>query len=117
MRIESLIRQLAKKIETLNLFISAKELSGVSLFRNKSDLSKLQQLFLSYLYFYNEIYDDINQKKIDKIIFKDEIYEDSYNLWKRENPEDYSNKKDKKRNKKDKSKKDVYLVFDKDKKR
>ena len=101
-----LIRKLAKSVEMQNLFIAVKEIHSLSLFKNKTELSSLQQAFLSYLYFYNEIYKDIASNLIKDIILESEYYEDSYTYWKRKNSG---------RNPKDKPDrpKDFHLVFSK----
>ena len=104
-----LIRKLAKKIKFQNLFVATKDLSELKIFKNSTDLSKIQEIFLSYLYFYYDINYDITTKKITKDILKDEIYEDAYTYWKREKGFDQSSK-----NKKGKTtrRKEVSLIFD-----
>ncbi len=101
MNIYSGIRNLAKSIKAQNTFIAAKELRGIQLFRNVMDFSKLQELYLSYLYIYDSINKDIITDKISKHIWDSEVYEDAYLIWKRGN-----NKKTTKDNKKN----DVSLV-------
>ena len=102
---EEIIRRLAKKVENLNLFSASKELNNINLFINCIDFTKLQQMYISYLYFYTELHQDISLKKIDKYVLNNEQYEDSYMLWKRENSEKENNKKDNKQ-------RDIHLVFD-----
>jgi len=98
----NLIRELAKSIKFQNLFIAAKEINGVHLFKNLRDFSRIQDLFLSYLYTYESIHRDILTEKISKHIFDSEIYEDAYLLWKKGNIN--------KQNHKDNSKKRVDMV-------
>jgi hypothetical protein len=112
MNIEKIIRNLAKKTEIINLFVASKDLNGINLFKNNIDFSKIQRLFLSYLYFYYDIYNDIASKKINKSIIKDNIYEDAYMLWKEENNGEINKSKKNKVS----DKKDIYLVFDNSKK-
>jgi hypothetical protein len=81
----NLIRKLAKLIKNQNLFSSVKEISSLRLFYNEIDLSLLQHIYLSYLYFYNSIYSDINMKEINDTVLKDEFYEDCYIEWKKNN--------------------------------
>lgn len=97
MNIYSSIRQLAKSVKSQNLFLAAKELSGIRLFKNLFDLSKLQEIYLSYLYIYNSINTDIVVEHISEEILTDEIYEDAYLLWKKKN----RNKEEQKDNQKD----------------
>jgi len=105
MNIYSQIRQLAKSIKSQNLFIAAKELSGIRLFRNLFDLSKLQEIYLSFLYMYDAINKDIIIENISKHVLDYELYEDAYMLWKK-------NKKTKKESN-DNKQKDVNLVVGK----
>jgi len=112
MEIEKIIRKLAKQIDSLNLFSAAKEINNIYLFKNNIDFSRLQRLYISYLYFYNELYQDVATKKIDEKILESEIYEDSYILWKRKNPDEYFGLgKDKNKKRKSGKKSDVHLVF------
>jgi len=94
--IYSKIRNLAKSIKAQNLFVAAKEINGIRLFRNSFDFSKIQEIYLSYLYNYDSINRDIILEKISEHVFDSEIYEDSYILWKRK-----SNKKEKDNNQND----------------
>jgi len=100
----NIIRQLAKETKMLNLFNASKELNGIKLFHNETDLSKIQELFVSYLYFYYNINMDINLDKVSKKILENEIYEDAYCTWK--------NKQGNKEVKKDNNTEhDLHLVF------
>jgi hypothetical protein len=85
MNVYSKIRELAKSIRAQNLFVAAKEINGVRLFRNTFDFSKIQEIYLSHLYNYDAINRDIILEKISKHVLDDEIYEDSYLIWKRKN--------------------------------
>ena len=93
---------MAKSIKMQNLFLAAKEINGIRLFKNSRDLSNIQNIFLSYLYNYNSINQDIVIEKISKHVFDNEIFEDSYLLWKQ--------KSIKKININDSKQKDVNLV-------
>lgn len=111
MNVEQIIRKLAKESKYQNLFVATKDLNGFVLFKNNIDLSRIQEVFLSYLYFYYDIYQDISTKKIDKIILSDEIYEDAYMYWKKiKGNEKESNKKTQK--KQENTSKNIMLVFD-----
>jgi hypothetical protein len=81
----SKLRELAKSTRAQNLFIGAKELQGIHLFSNLFDFSKLQEIYLSYLYMYDTLNKDIIIDKISERVLESEIYEDSYMLWKRKN--------------------------------
>lgn len=102
MNIEQKLRQLSKTTEHQNLFSVVKEVTNLKLFKNSRDLSRLQQFYISYLYFYHDIYMDIELKKVNPKVLEHQLYEDSYKLYKREKKED---------NKKDSKAKDVHLVF------
>ena len=102
------IRLLAKSVRCQNLFSAAKELSSIRLFQNTCNFSRLQEIFLSYLYTYDMLHKDIVVEKISKQVIEDEIYIDAYLIWKRQD------KKEKKLNKKgeeiENKKKDMHLV-------
>ena len=97
------IRKLAKSIKSQNLFQAVKEINGLRLFDNESNLSKIQQVYISYLYFYDTINRDIVIDKISKRVFESELYEDSYMLYKKEKGFD--------KKEKDSKKHDVKLVM------
>jgi len=100
--IYSKLRLLAKSVKAQNLFVSAKELQGIRLFRNVVDFSKLQELYLSYLYMYDSINRDIIIDKISNKIYESDIYEDAYLLFKK------GNKKDEK---KDNKNSEIHLIM------
>lgn len=108
MNIENFIRELAKKVESQNLFAASKEINGIYIFDNKREFSKLQQLYLFYLYFYDSIYSNIALKKVSEKVLDNSIREDSYSYYQK-------NKKEEKD--KPKNDHDVHLVFKRNKKR
>lgn len=93
MNIIEQIKNLAKQRESINLFVACKELNGLTLFHNTTDLSSLQQLYLSYLYIYYDIYLDIASEQVSNKVLANSIYEDAYlyyknnkNLFKKDKP-------------------------------
>ena len=96
---------LAKLVRIQNLFIATKELHGIRIFKNLYNFSKLQEIYLSYLYNSYAIHNDIILEKISEHVFDSEIKEDAYLLWKRKNL--------KKVNIKDNKKSEVNLVVGK----
>lgn len=97
----STLRKLAKKSKYQNLFLICKEFGGFRLFTNDRELSQIQDIFLNYLYMYDSIIRDINSNNISPHVLDNELYEDSYILWK--------NKKKSKEVKKETTS-DVHLV-------
>jgi hypothetical protein len=93
---EVTIRSLAKSIKSLNLFNAIKDIGSLRLFHNDTDLSKIQQMYLSYLYFYESLTTDILMKKVSDKILKSDIYEDAYMIWKKESQSGKSESEDKK---------------------
>ena len=79
-----LIRKLAKHSKYQNLFYLCKEFSGTWIFNNKSEFSKLQEIFMNYLFMYENLYKDLAMKKVSDCVTNCFLYEDSYLLWKRE---------------------------------
>jgi hypothetical protein len=105
MDIYTSIRELAKSIHAQNLFIAAKDISSIKLFKNNFNFSKIQEFYLNWLYNYDVIFRDILIEKISKHVTDNNIYTDAYLLWRKEN----INKKDKSSNKRN----DVSLVVGK----
>jgi len=87
------IRKLSKSTRYQNLFVAAKDFATIRLFDNETDLSKLQDTFLAYLYIYDNIFSDIATKEVSKKVLENIIYEDAYMYWKREKKSE-SEKKD-----------------------
>ena len=104
MNIFEAIRKIAKSARAQNLFSISKEMSGIRLFRNSCDFSRIQEEYLLYLYMYETLAHDIEIDKISKHVYDKELYEDSYLLWKRE-------KGNKKEDKKPSSVNEVKLVI------
>jgi len=93
--IYSYIRKLAKQSRFQNLLYLTKDISGVQFFTNVSNFSKLQDIFISYIYMYDSINQDLASKHTSKHVYDNEIYEDAYVIWKREvgNKTDIESKK------------------------
>ena len=89
----SLLRKIAKSSYWQTIYSFSKEGGNLKLFTNDIDLTDIQITFLKYLGFYSSLYLDVALGDIDKRIFENEIYEDSYAL--------YRNKMDKKKEKLD----------------
>ena len=85
---ENFIRKLAKKVESQNVFSACKEISSLQLFENRTDLTKIQQIYLSYLFFYSNIFTDIALKKVNENVLNYEIDEDAYNYYVKNKKED-----------------------------
>jgi len=83
---DSLIK-LAKSNKYQNLFTVSKELSGIKLFHNSTELSNIQDIFLNYLYIFDSINRDIIVDKISEHVLDDDtnIYWESYLYWKKKN--------------------------------
>ena len=101
MDIYSTIRKLAKSNKHQNLFSASKEINNIQLFDNIKNLSNLQQLYINFLYFYENIIVDIMSNLVSEKVLDNDIYSDSYILWK---------KKDKKQDKVDEKRKDIHLI-------
>jgi hypothetical protein len=82
------LRKLAKRNESLNFFHAIKDGFNFKLFNNEKDLSKLQDTFLSYLYFYYSLNNDIATKKVSDKVLTNEIFEDAYAYYRNNVKED-----------------------------
>lgn len=80
--LENKIRDLAKRVDSQNSFAATKEILSFRLFNNDTDLSRLQHLYLSYLFFYYYLHLDISIGKVKEIVLTDAIYEDAYFVYK-----------------------------------
>jgi len=103
--IYSILRESAKSIRAQNIFTASKEIFGIKIFRNSSNFSKLQEIYLSWLYSYDLIHRDLITEKISKHVMDNELFEDAYLMWRRENKY--------KADKSDKKQKDVNLIVGK----
>jgi len=95
MDIINLTRKLAKQNKYQSIFTISKEFKYIRIFKNTRELSKLQEIFLNYLYVYDNLNQDLMMKKVSKHIFDYEIYEDSYLMWKREKSNKPDDREDK----------------------
>jgi hypothetical protein len=93
MNIYKSVISLAKGNKYQNLLVVSKEINGIRLFRNTYNFSRLQEIFINYLYMFDIINKDMITDKISKKVLEDEIYWDAYMLWRRE--EKYKDKKSK----------------------
>lgn len=82
MDLDKLIRKLAKGNHYQTIYSQEKNL-GLSLFRNKSDLTYIQITFLGYLSFYSSLYFDCAIGEVDEKIFESGTYEDAYAYYRR----------------------------------
>jgi hypothetical protein len=106
MTLEEKIRKLAKSNKGQNLFLASKEVNGIRLFKNSLNFSRLQDLFLSYLFFYRNLSEDIALKKVSDKVTDNIIFEDAYASFRQK--KGYDLKETKKENKKE----DLHIVFD-----
>jgi len=89
--LDTYLRKLAKRTEMLNLFAAAKDMSCFRLFNNDKELSKLQDSFLSYLYFYDSVVKDIASKRVSEKVLEDEIYENAYAYYRNKEKDEIDN--------------------------
>ena len=75
-------RKLAKTAKFQSIYNNAKEI-GLKLFKNDSNYSDLQLLFLNFLNFYASLSLDIALGEIDEKVLTEEIYEDAYMHYRR----------------------------------
>lgn len=77
-----ILRKLARSDKWQRLYIRAKELNGIHLFSNNSDLSDSQMAFLQWIEIYSVLREDIVMKRpgINEEILEDDIRTDAYLL-------------------------------------
>jgi len=77
-----ILRELAKTDYYQSLYNSAKDL-GLQIFENKTQLTKIQLWFLSYIAMYSSINLDIATEDVSDKVLDNVIYEDAYLHYKR----------------------------------
>jgi len=94
---QDILRKLARSTKYQLLYNRAKEMTGICLFKNITDFSDIQILFLYWLEVYSSLYLDLACKEdyISEKVIEDNIRTDAYLMWKHQ-------KKDKKDKKKEK---------------
>ena len=78
------LRQLARSYKWQIIYSKCKELSGLELFNNKSDLSAIQLAFLQWLEIYHSLEMDLAMKEkcISREVINDDYRTDAYLLHK-----------------------------------
>ena len=76
------LRELAKNDYYQSIYNSAKEL-GLQIFENKTDLTKIQLWFLSFMGMYSVINTDIAIGDVSERVLENTIFEDSYLVYKK----------------------------------
>ena len=81
------LQKLARSNTAQTIYRNAKELSGIRLFNNDTELSHIQVLYLYYLSLYESLYSDLSMGEdfISEEIIKDDIRVEAYLLFKRVN--------------------------------
>ncbi len=82
MNTDKIIRELAKTGKYQTIYTHTKE-AGFPLFKNTSDYTENQVLFLNYLNFYYNLYTDVALEYVSEKVLDDFIYEDAYIVYKR----------------------------------
>jgi hypothetical protein len=98
MNINSL-QKIAKRNDIQTIYSRAKEIGSIRLFKNDSDFSKLQTLYLYFLELYNVLYHDLSsgEQWITEEVINDPIRVEAYLLLRKENRELLKSDKNKKK--------------------
>jgi len=94
-RVLDLIRKLSKDDYWQAIYNYNKENTGINIFSNDKEFTKLQVIFLNYLGFYYTLHFDINSGDVNKLVLDNEVYEDSYFYYKSESRKKKEKKTDK----------------------
>ena len=76
------LRDLAKEDYYQSLYSSAKDL-GLQLFENRTDLTRIQLWFISFMSIYSVINMDIALGEVSERVLENTIYEDAYLMYKK----------------------------------
>ena len=92
----NLIRKIASNDDDQNVFILAKDIGSIQIFKNNRDFTYIQHLYLKYLSFYYNLYSDIAIGDVDEIVMKNFLYQDAYMMYKNfTDRHKFSNKREK----------------------
>ena len=91
------LRRLARSNKWQIIYARAKETSGIKLFNNESDFSKIQTVFLQWLEIYHSLEVDLAMKEpfITREIIEKDLRCDAYLLWRHLKKRDFDKNKDK----------------------
>lgn len=81
MELVTLLRKLAKSDYWQTVYNQSKE-GHLQLFNNVTDFTDIQIRFIKYLGYYYALFTDIAMGDVSEVVLEDEIYEDSYMLYK-----------------------------------
>ena len=82
---EKILRKLARSDRYQLLYIKAKDLNGIRLFKNKMDFSWIQIIFLMWLEIYHSLYQDLatGTDYLNKSVIIDDVRCDAFLLYRR----------------------------------
>ena len=82
----STLKKLCRSNRMQIIYNRAKELSGIHLFDNDRDLSKIQVFFLYYLELYGILFSDLNtnEKYISEEVIEDDVRTEAYLLYRKQ---------------------------------
>lgn len=75
------IRDLANSAKYQTLISTYEEICSIPLFKNNTDFSKIQIMFLSWLKFYKFLRQEVANDEVSELVLSDEIYADAYYYW------------------------------------
>jgi len=101
--VEEILRSLAKSTKYQVIFNASKEI-GLKIFKNDTDFTALQILFLQFLFFYNSLYMDVAMDDVDEMVLEKFLYEDCYSLYKNKKKEKKDTVSEQKKDKKNSDK-------------
>ena len=95
---KNLLRLLANNFYWQSIYARSKEISGIKIFNNDEDFSKIQVDFLHWLEIYASLYQDLYSKEpfISEEVINDDIRVDAYLYLKNKNRGKKDQVKDKK---------------------
>ncbi len=76
------LRLLAKSNYYQNIYSLGKDMPSLKLFENERDFTDIQMSFLKFLSFYSAVLLDIALGDVDEIVLDNDIYTDSYMVYK-----------------------------------
>ena len=81
-KIYTILRKLSRDNYWQSIYCQSKECSGIRLFKNNSDYTHLQLIFLNEISKFSNICTDVLLGEVSELVLSDEIYQDAYSFYK-----------------------------------
>ena len=77
-----ILRQLSRTNYWQSIYCQSKECSGIQLFKNNSDYTHFQLIFLNEISKFSSVCMDVAMGEVSELVLSEEIYQDAYLFYK-----------------------------------